>query len=962
MFEAQVVRTPDAVAVIAGERRITYGELEARANQLAHALRARGVERESVVGVRCAPSIEQVVAVLGVLKAGGAYLPLDPDEPAQRAARIVADAGARIVVSDVEAGDQPTTRPEVEVALDDAIYVLATSGSTGVPKGVVGVHRAIVNRLEWQQAVYPYEAGEIVCARTPLGFVDSVAEVFAPLAFGVPLVMIDAVARRDPSLMIERLVGVTRIVVVPSLLATLLDVCPDLAVRVPALRYWFVGGEPVPPPLVERFQRALPGCKLINIYGSTEVSGDATYFDFDRMPPGLASSPIGIPLSGVHVRLLDEDLREVDVGEVCVSGVCLARGYLHGADARFVGNPFPEGGRLYRMGDIARRLPSGDFQYLGRADQLVKIRGMRVELGEVEAGLLAVPGVVHVAVLARADRQGSRSLVAFYTGTARPADVRAQLRLPSHMIPSQLVVLDALPRTSSGKIDRRALADREIAVPASAPPATELERRVARAWEQVLERAPIGRLHDFHELGGTSLSAVRIVARLRDELGLSIPLAAIFEHPTVAGLAAHLDGLGAAARRLPIAPTERPLPASLPLTHYQYPFWLFRALTGDVSIVSEVFAFAHTVDVERLQRAFAATVTAFDTLWMRFPRWRPVQQLAPRHACRFEVRDARVLAEETAANNSRLFALTRPPHVHARLVRLASGARLLVAMPHICVDMAALELFRVRLEQHYLGTPITEPTGASLLDVIDWERAPHDTSDDERYWRALIGTTAWNPVRVSRGAGRALGRRELGEPPRANLAVALVAAIGDAVCSELALDEITLLLMIDKRDRAELRSLFTTMTALMPVRVHRGMSLAALRDQLLASYEHTDHLMRVPTMWNDAWPRSPLRSRGARYLRALAPRRGLLVCVNILPEVFDPEPVEISRRRTIDHVLRPGDIVPGSDALLDRTLQIHVTREPAGTVVNLYGGGFDQRGLDAIAARIALAAPAAAVG
>jgi nonribosomal peptide synthetase protein BlmIV len=493
MIEAQVARTPDAVAVIDRGARVTYRELDARANGVAHALRSAGVTVETPVGVYCEPSVEQVIALLAILKAGAAYVPIDPAYPAARCAVIAEDAKLPLVVTHRALEppgralriDEPmrwaAAAPAIDVGPDHALYVLYTSGSTGVPKGVVGVHRAIVSRLVWQHEVYPYQTGEIACARTPLGFVDSVAEIFAPLASGVPLMLVGREARRDPTLMIAELAAtrVTRIVVVPALLATLFELYPDLGARLPELRLWFIGGEPVPVPLVERFRTAMPGRKLINIYGSTEVSGDATYFDFDRMPPGLTTSPIGIPLRGVHARILDDQLRETEVGEVCVSGVCLARGYLNRdalTAASFVANPFPEGGKLYRMGDLGRRLSTGDIQYLGRNDQMVKIRGMRVDLGEVEARLAEVAGITDTVAVARDDGRGSCTLVAFYTVAGRAIDptggspptlrdsaspiaaseLRAHLaaRLPDYMVPSHLVELGELPRSATGRCHR----------------------------------------------------------------------------------------------------------------------------------------------------------------------------------------------------------------------------------------------------------------------------------------------------------------------------------------------------------------------------------------------------------------------------------------------------------------------------------------------------------------------------
>jgi amino acid adenylation domain-containing protein len=1045
MIEAQVARAPDAVAVIDGDAHVAYRELDARANGVAHALRNAGVTVETPVGVYCEPSVDQVIAVLAILKAGAAYVPIDPEYPAARCALIAEDAKLPLVVTHrtleppgralrIDEPMRSAAAPAIDVGPEHALYVLYTSGSTGVPKGVVGVHRAIVSRLAWQHEVYPYEAGEIACARTPLGFVDSVAEIFAPLASGVPLAIVGREARRDPTLMIAELAAarVTRIVVVPALLATLFELYPDLGEQLPELRTWFIGGEPVPVPLVERFRAAMPGRRLINIYGSTEVSGDATYFDFDRMPPGLTTSPIGIPLRGVHARILDDQLHETDVGEVCVSGVCLARGYLNRdalTAASFVANPFPEGGKLYRMGDLGRRLPTGDIQYLGRNDQMVKLRGMRVDLGEVEARLAEVVGIAKAVAVARDDGRGGCTLVAFYT-VSGPAVAASELRahlaaqLPSYMVPSHLVELGELPLNASRKIDRRALRDGPLpAAPQGSPPTTDEERRVARAWEEVLGQAPIGRDQSFHDLGGTSLQAVRIAARLRDELGVAIPLGAIFAHPTVAALTAQLATLGdvRSFARPPIAAPSRPIPPLLPLSHYQFPFWFFRALTGDVSVVSEVFGFSQPVELERLQRAFSDTIAAFDTLWMRFPRWRPVQQLMPRRAIRFAVHDRRhgvdataVLAQEAASNNTAAFDLEAPPHVHARLVLLPGGDhRLLVAIPHVAIDMTAMELFRARLQRCYAGAAPDELRGATLADLVAHEAAPAaGLDDDARYWAELCGGDPWNavPARLcaTKLAGRrtrAVARRELdpvlvervarrARDHASSLPIAIIGSISAALGQVLSCDDPTLLLMIEKRDRAELRSLFTTMTALMPFRL-RGRPaldnlLARTGDQLMASYARTDHLMRRPTLWNDSWVGAPrlLRRLVARltarhellapYVFAIVPfprrRRGrgreILIAVNILPEVYHSAPaapaapgeVRVERRRTIDLILRPGDLIINSDAMLDRTLQIHVTREGDRIVINLYGGGIDQAGLDEIARAIAgtlerLAAP-----
>jgi amino acid adenylation domain-containing protein len=1017
MLTAQVERTPHATALVDGERRFDYRELDARANALARALVAIGVTVETRVGVCCDRSAEMIVAVLGIVKAGAAYVPIDPEYPAARRELIVADAQLVAVVTQRELASHFAVRtvcvdlaavatrepPRVSIRGDHALYVLYTSGSTGRPKGVIGLHGATANRLRWQQHAYPFASGEVASARTTLGFVDSVAEIFAPLAFGVPLVMIGGAAQRDPMLAIEELARnrATRIVLVPSLLATMLDVIPDLARRAPALRYWFVGGEPVPVALAERFRCALPGRKLVNIYGATELAADATSYDFDAMPDGLATSPIGVPLPGVHARILDPDLHEVthgETGEICVSGICLARGYHARAELtveRFVPNPFPEGGRLYRTRDLGRRLPTGDIQYLGRLDQLVKIRGVRIELGEVEAIVGAAPGVSHAVAVARGEQ-----LVAFYTAERdlSAGELRAFVadRAPAAAVPSRFIRLERFPINPNGKVDRKRLVDAPLApLEAGAPPATDDERCVAEVWQAILGHASIGRSQNFFDSGGTSLAAMRVAAKLRERCGVHLPVSEVFAHPTVASLAARIaTAMPRRAGPVPVA-SGRPMPASLPLSHFQFPFWLFRAVTGGVSIVADTFAFSEPVDVERLQAAFSRTVAAFDALWMRYPRFRPVQEISPRRQIRFEVVERGDPVDEAARNNSRPFDLMAPPHVHARLVRGPGGDRLVVAIPHVAVDMAAMELFRRHLEACYDGVALPLAGGASLLDLVEWERRLADDGVDAAYWATIARGPATNhlPARLfARRRTRAFTTRHISPAQLERLAryardravsvpLAMIGAIYAALARVVEADDPTLLVMIEKRDRAELRDLFTNLTALMTCRVDSGRAdVADVADrvarQLVASAEHTDHVMRRPTSWNDFWTRAPRPLRRAvealsaslarrwsvapelvaQYVFALVPiqRRGreVMVAVNVMPEVSEPSAGgRIVRRRDFPALVKSDDLITGADVLLDRTLQIHVTNA-GGVAVNLYGGGLSQQGLDEITDRI----------
>ncbi|WP_457654564.1 non-ribosomal peptide synthetase [Rhodocaloribacter sp.] len=583
LFEAQAARTPDAVAVRDDAETLTFAELNARADRIAHGLRARGVRHGDVAGVFLPRAAETVAALLGVMKAGAAYLPLDPGYPAERLRFMLEDARPAALVTrasleaalpphavpllrlDADAGElaeAPVSDPGVAVAPGDAAYVIYTSGSTGRPKGVVGTHRGAVNRFHWMWKTYPFEPGEVCAQKTSLGFVDSVWELFGPMLRGVPLVVIPDAVARDPHRLLDALAahGVTRLVLVPSLLRALLDAESDLAARTPRLRLWVSSGEALTPDLVERFYASHPGARLLNLYGSSEVAADVLFFD-TRGRDVRDGVPLGRPIDNTTVYVLDAHGRPLPVGvtgELYVGGAGLARGYLHRPELtaeRFVPDPFSEapGARLYRTGDLGRFLPNGDIVFLGRKDFQVKVRGHRIELGEVEAALRSHPAVREAAATVREDRPGDARLVAYAAGEVRASTLRAHLRalLPAFMVPSDLVLLDALPRTPSGKVDRLAL---PVPGPASSgperayvPPRNEVERTLTELWAEVLGKARVGVEDNFFELGGHSLRAVEMLARVEERMGERLPLAAVFEAPTVGALARRLQaGVGGA--------------------------------------------------------------------------------------------------------------------------------------------------------------------------------------------------------------------------------------------------------------------------------------------------------------------------------------------------------------------------------------------------------------------------------
>lgn len=576
--EAQAARTPDAAALLYGGERLTYAELNARANRLAHQLRARGVSNESPVGVMLERSADAVVALLAILKAGGAFVPLEPTLPRERLAQMVADARpAAIVTLNQHLAALPATtaavicldrdaaqlaeasaeNPNTAVDADALAYILFTSGSTGQPKGVLGLHRGMVNRLQWMERAYPFGADEVCCHKTALGFLDSVAEIFGPLSLGLPVLIVPPDAVRDPHLLVALLAQarVTRITLVPSLLRVLLNSPVDLA-PLRALRLWISSGEPLDAELVQTFFKRLPWARLLNLYGASEASADSLYFELGAEWT-KSRIPIGRPIANTTAFVLDarQQLAPIGVpGELVIGGVGLARGYLNlpaQTRERFVPAPaFVDAptARVYRTGDLARYLPDGTIEYLGRTDNQVKVRGMRVELGEIEAALRSHPRVQDAAVAAVSQGADETRLAAFVV-LGQPAPTTAELkeylsaRLSAYQVPSQFEQLDALPRTRTGKVDRRALAAREHTAGREHPvvlPHDEVERLLQVIWQRVLNLDSVGVTDDFFELGGHSLLAIVLFSEIEREFHKNLPVATLFEAPTIETLAAKL--------------------------------------------------------------------------------------------------------------------------------------------------------------------------------------------------------------------------------------------------------------------------------------------------------------------------------------------------------------------------------------------------------------------------------------
>ncbi|TMR36862.1 amino acid adenylation domain-containing protein [Nonomuraea zeae] len=578
--EAQAARTPDAVAVRFDGRSLSYGELESRANRVAQTLRGLGVSAGSVVAVCAERSLELLPGLLGVLKAGAAYLPVDPDHPAERVAFMLSDAAPSVLLTqrrirpglpetsaavlDLDDPDAWTggSAPLPDVRPDDVAYVIYTSGSTGRPKGAPNTHGGIANRLDWMQERFLLTAGDVVAQKTPLSFDVSVWELFWPLRCGATLVLATPGGHKDAAYLRELIVseGVTTAHFVPSMLAVFLGA--DGASDCRSLRRVICSGEELPADLARRCVAALPAAELHNLYGPTEAAVDVSAWHC--RPGSLATAarvPIGTPIANTSLYVLGPAMSPAPIGvpgELFIGGAGLARGYLNRpaltAD-RFVPDPFgPPGSRLYRTGDLARWRPDGALEFLGRLDAQVKLRGLRIEPGEIEAALRALPAVADAAVVVREDRPGDPRLVAYLTpgpGSEEGAEldhgaVRAGLKrtLPDYMVPAAYVTLAALPLNPSGKLDRRALpapvAGRDAGIELVAPD-TPTERALAAIWGELLGIETIGVHDDFFDLGGHSLLATQVVARLRKRTGAGVSVMEVFQHRTIRELAALAD-------------------------------------------------------------------------------------------------------------------------------------------------------------------------------------------------------------------------------------------------------------------------------------------------------------------------------------------------------------------------------------------------------------------------------------
>ncbi|WP_280471084.1 non-ribosomal peptide synthase/polyketide synthase [Nocardia cyriacigeorgica] len=773
MFEAQVARTPDAVALrFAGTADLTYAQLAARANRLARALIARGVGPESLVALHIRRSPDLMIAMYAVIAAGAAYVPLDPDHPADRTRHIVATARPVCVLT---AGDRPELADDAVRVLDlgelnpdgpagpiwdrerraalrpaHPAYVIFTSGSTGKPKGVVVSHAAIVNRLVWMQSAYRLTPADVVLQKTPATFDVSVWEFFWPLQVGATLVLAQPDGHRDPTYLRAVIAeyGVTTAHFVPSMLEVFLA-HQDMGAET-SLRTVFASGEALPASLAQRL-RVLTGARLHNLYGPTEAAVDVTFHEVTDAD--TVSVPIGAPVFNTRVYALDSRLRPVPVGapgELYLSGVQLARGYA-GAPGltagRFVADPFAArpGERMYRTGDLVRWTTNGELEYLGRTDFQVKLRGLRIEPGEIETVLAAVDSVVRAVVVVRDDHGVGEQLVAYVVeaepDTVTPEQLRAAAAraLPGYMVPAAYVVLDALPVNASGKLDRSALPEPQRGAAEYTAPATPMEQAVAGVFTELLGQQRIGRDDDFFALGGNSLIATQVAARLGADLGCRIGVRELFAASTVAGLAELIEQRAQTGALAPLY--ARPRPEYVPLSPAQQRIWFLNRFEDTNAGYNMPFVvwLRGAVDLSALGAALSDLVERHEVLRTVFPATPPGVDAAGSAAhqvvlepAQFEVGAEAITAadldRELAAFASNGFDLEHETPFRARLFAVDDDSvALAVVVHHIAADGLSLRVLARDVMSAYTArrdgaAPAMPPLTVQYADYSMWQR------------------------------------------------------------------------------------------------------------------------------------------------------------------------------------------------------------------------------------------------
>ena len=773
LFEKQVIQTPLTVAVVYEGSRLTYEELNNRSNQLAYFLISKGVQAETLVPLCIERSLEMIIAIWGILKAGAAYVPVDPEYPQERINFIIEDTRAKYIISstvflsklahfkniseiiDIESNwplinEQKTDNPFRIAQPSNLAYVIYTSGSTGKPKGAMNEHRGIVNRLRWAQEKYNLTNSDAVLQKTTFCFDVSVWELLWPTLIGAKLVFAKPNGHRDNEYLksVIQTEGITILHFVPSMLETFLaDLQP---LECAGLRKVLCSGEVLKPSQAMLFRKKLPLAELHNLYGPTEAAIDVTYWELPKDESEVRIIPIGKPVANTTIHILNENKHLVPIGvigEIFIAGVQVGRGYLNQVELtnqNFIQNPLVVGSqsKIYKTGDLGRWLADGNIEYLGRKDDQVKIRGYRIELGEIEFALEKSGLVLSQIVIARDDFAGNKQLACYVVPakgfTKDKAVAFLKTRLPEYMIPALWVELDSLPITANGKVDRNALiAIRQISKPAYIAPRNELEIKLATAWRELLKVDKIGVNENFFDLGGHSLLAMRMLSWIRRELKLEIEIKELFENATVEALATRLADKSS-DESLASIKAVYPRPEKTPLSFSQERLWFIDRLGGSLQYhLPVVLRLEGKLNVEALEFALKTVVGRHeilrtvirDTEGQGFQYVNSAEFWSLRKVDKFEsITDDVSIQSYIQDCISSAFDLSKDYMLRADLIRIKDDEHILVAtLHHIASDGWSMPILIQEVVEFYTAyTQLRDPKLPQLpvqyADFALWQR------------------------------------------------------------------------------------------------------------------------------------------------------------------------------------------------------------------------------------------------
>ncbi|MDB9414330.1 non-ribosomal peptide synthetase [Microcystis aeruginosa] len=781
LFEEQAAQNPQGIAVIFEGQKLTYQQLNNRGNQLAHCLRDKGVSPESLVGIFMERSLEMVIGLLGILKAGGAYVPLDPDYPTERLGDILSDSGVSLVLTQESLGDfLPQTGAEL-LCLDrdwekiatyspenpfnlttpeNLAYVIYTSGSTGKPKGVMNIHRGICNTLTYAIGHYNITSEDRILQIISLSFDGSVWEIFSSLISGASLVVAKPDGYKDIDYLIDLIVQeqVTYFTCVPSILRVFLQHPKSKDCH--CLKRVIVGGEALSYELNQRFFQQL-NCELDNAYGPTEVAVETTIW---CCQPNSQIS-IGTPIANAQIYILDSYLQPVPIGvagELHIGGMGLARGYLNQPELtaeKFIPHPFAQG-KLYKTGDLARYLPDGNIEYLGRIDNQVKLRGLRIELGEIQTVLETHPNVEQTVVIMREDSLYNQRLVAYIVRKSPSLGIGElrrflQQQLPVYMVPSAFVMLSDFPLNNNGKIDRKKLPipdETSIIESAYIAPRNEKESLLAQIWQDVLQVSKIGVSDNFFELGGHSLKAISLVSKIQEKLGQSLPIKQVFAHPTIAEQAALLSTVTPlTVATIPLVSAQETYETS----HAQRRFYVLQQmdLNNVAYHIVSTLKIAGDFSPDVFEKAIQLLISRHESLRTSFIliNGEPQQKILQNRPFDWEFKDWTNKPDEeileTIAKERKPFDLEKSPLVRSKIYKLSPNEYILeLEIHHIICDGWSMSLLAKECLQYYSDLakglqPSIEPLPIQYKDYAGWQNNLLRSEDNPKnldYWRQKL--------------------------------------------------------------------------------------------------------------------------------------------------------------------------------------------------------------------------------